>query len=647
MRSWATVLVIWGTAIPLAAQEATEPPVQLDPTDIVAPFPRFPLGRGSLLSPTRTEILRSQSGSSVSVVSGEQLRRSGQPLLQDALRGLPGLDIVRSGGVGQQTSVFLRGTESRHTKVLLDGIPLNDPSGPSRAFDFSTLTVDNIERVEILRGPQSTLYGSDAIGGVINIITRRGEGPRQIRFRTLAGRYGTFQQSASMSGSTDRMYYSLGGSFLETDGFSTAAPRLGNREKDGFRNGSLSGRWGWLITDGVDLDVVLRYSDSDAQIDGFEFPTGPVDDLLRKLKNETFGMRTQLRLSNDEGNIEHKLGWSVSKFHRRDTSPGLFGTAAFEGETQQLDWQANLLLLSSDHHRNTLTTGAAYIDEQASSTSLPRDSLQTTGMFVQDQVVLGDRWSTVVGGRWDEYSLAGTARTYRVTSRYTLVDIGAAIHGSIGTGFRAPAINELFDPNLGNLDLRPEESFGWEMGWEQALAEGNLVVDATYFRNDIDDLVVFQFTGTGVFGGQLFNVESALSTGVELAGSLRLGADTTATAAYTYTDARNRTHGTQLVRRPANKVRLGLEHQFGDSGPLVSLNYQWVDQRDDFDGGGLITRLDEYSLLNATVSYDLSDRLQLFARLDNVTDENYEEVFGFASPRFGVYSGAVLLLGGE
>ena len=646
MRAW--VLVVVGvTAIPLVAQDEIAPPVQLGPTDVVAPFPRFPLGRGTVVSPTRTEILDSRSGSSVSVVSGDELRRGGQSLLHEALRGMPGLDIVRSGAVGQQTSVFLRGTESRHTKVLLDGIPLNDPSSPSRAFDFSTLTVDNIERVEILRGPQSTLYGSDAIGGVINIITRRGEGPRRFRFMTLGGRYGTFQQTANVSGSTEDVYYSLGGSFLETDGFSTAASRLGNSEQDGFRNGSLSGRWGWLVSDNVDLDVVLRYTDSDAQIDGFAFPTGPVDDLFRKLKTETFGMRTQVRLVNDAADIEHKLGWSVTKFHRRDTNPGLSGTPAFDGETQKLDWQANLLLLSDEDQQNTLTVGADYTDEQASSTNVSRDSLQAAGVFVQDQIVVGKRWSTVVGGRWDDYSQAGSARTYRVTSRYLLGDSGSAVHGSIGTGFRAPAINELFDPNLGNLGLRPEESFGWEIGWEQPLAAGSVLVDATYFRNDIDGLVVFQFTGTGPFGGQLFNVDSALTSGVELAGSIRLTADTTATVAYTYTDARNRTQRTRLVRRPANKVRLGWEHRFGDQGPRVSVNYQWVDQRDDFDGSGLVTRLDEYSLLNATVSYELSERLQLFARLDNVTDENYEELFGFASPRFGVYSGAVILLGGE
>ena len=162
--------VLWAQDAPIA-----DPPPVLGPTDVIGRFPRSPLSGRAVLSSTRTEILREQNGSSVTVISGEQLRGSGRPLLQDALRGTPGLDVVRSGSPGQQTSVFIRGAESRHTKVLLDGIPLNDPSSPSRAFDFSSLTVDNIERVEVIRGPQSTLYGSDAIGGVINIVTRRGQ----------------------------------------------------------------------------------------------------------------------------------------------------------------------------------------------------------------------------------------------------------------------------------------------------------------------------------------------------------------------------------------------------------------------------------------------------------------------------------------
>lgn len=624
-----------------------EPPPVLDTTEVLAPFPRNPLSGRAVISSTRTEIPRGQDGSSVTVITGEQLRSSGQGLLHEALRGVPGLNVVRAGSPGQQTSVFIRGAESRHTKVLLDGIPLNDPSSPSRAFDFSNLTVDNIERIEVLRGPQSTLYGSDAIGGVINIITRRGEGPTKYRFSTLGGRYGTFRQSANVSGGTDRVYYSLGGSYVDSDGFTTAAPRLGNSEKDGFRNGNLSGRFGWLASDTTDVDVVVRYTDAEAQIDGYQFPVGPVDDLLRKLKNETFAFRTQLRTESFDGLIEQKFGFSYAHFNRRDTNAGFFGTPVFDGSTSKFDWQANVVLYETEVIRSVLTSGLDYLDEGASSSASARQSLHATGFYVQQHLVLDDRWSTVAGARWDRYSLAGPAKTYRVTSRYTADESGTAFHGSIGTGFRAPAINELFDPNLGNLDLKPERSFGWELGVEQSLADGDLVIDATYFRNDIDNLIVYQFDGTGPFGGHLYNVDEALTAGVEVTANLRVSEATSATFGYTSLDARNRTTGSRLMRRPSNTYRIGLDHRFADEGVSVGLNYQWVDRRDDFDGGGFVTSVDEYSLLNATVRWDYTDRLQLFARLDNITDETYEEVWGFATPRFGIYAGVTILLGGD
>ena len=650
MRGTACGLLLLAAAGPAWAQQPgriSESPPVLDTTDVVAPFPRNPLSGRAVLSSTRTEILREQNGSSVTVITGEQLRRSGQSLLRDALRGTPGLNVVRAGSPGQQTSIFIRGTESRHTKVLLDGIPLNDPSSPSRAFDFSNLSVDNIERVEVLRGPQSTLYGSDAIGGVINIVTRRGQGPPRYRFSTLGGRFGTFRQSASVSGGTERVHYSLGGSFFESDGFTTAAPRLGNTENDGFRNGNLSGRFGLLTSDTTDVDVVVRYTDAEAQIDGYEFPVGPVDDLLRKLKNETFAMRTQLRTEMLDGLIEHKVGFSYTNFHRRDTNPGLFGTPAFDGSTAKFDWQANALLYETARHRNVFTAGLDYLDEGASSTMAARRSLHATGFYLQDHVVIDEGWSTVVGARWDRYSKAGSAETYRVTSRYLLDESDSAFHGSIGTGFRAPAINELFDPSLGNLDLRPERSFGWELGVEQPLGDGDLVVDVTYFRNDIDDLIVFQFDGTGPWGGRLYNVEQALTAGVETTANLRVSEVTSASLGYTSLEARNRTTDSRLVRRPSNTFRVGLDHRFDDEGVRVGLNYQWVDRRDDFDGAGFVTSLDEYSLLNATVSWEYSDRVQLFARMDNITDETYEEVWGFASPRFAIYAGATILLGGD
>ena len=212
------------------------------------------------MTATRTETRTSEVGSAISVISEEQIRKSGQTTLLGVLRtaGVPGIDFAQTGGPGSQTSAFIRGTNSQHTKVLLDGIPLNDPSSPGRAFDFGTFSLDNVDRIEVLRGAQSTLYGSDAIGGVINIITKRGQGPAQYRFSSLGGTFGTWQESAGVSGGNERYYYSLNGSFLNTDGFSAASRRFGNTENDGFRNGNLGLRTGYIFNEFFDFSLSIH-----------------------------------------------------------------------------------------------------------------------------------------------------------------------------------------------------------------------------------------------------------------------------------------------------------------------------------------------------------------------------------------------------
>ena len=222
---------------PVAAESAAASSTGQDPDDslsipetrviakpIPGPFPREALPDDASITANRTETLRSQVGSSMSVITEEQIRRSGQTTLLGVLRdaGVPGIDFAQSGAPGSVTSGFIRGANSAHTKVMMDGVPLNDPSSPTRNFDFGTFSLDNVERIEIIRGPQSTLYGSDAIGGAINIITKRGNGPAQFRSTSMGGTFGTWQQSLSVSGGTDQYYYSLSGSYLQSDGFSAA-----------------------------------------------------------------------------------------------------------------------------------------------------------------------------------------------------------------------------------------------------------------------------------------------------------------------------------------------------------------------------------------------------------------------------------------
>ncbi len=590
-------------------------------------------------TPDRSTTPVSEVGSSVTVITREQIERSGFTNAADVLRGvpgvdvvqqaLPGLDVVQQGGPGRITTVFIRGANSQQTKVLLDGIPVNDPSNASRLFDFANLTTDNIERIEVLRGPQSTLYGSDAIGGVINIITARGSGPLKIRANTMGGSFGTTNQVANISGGTDLYNYSFGMSFFNNDGFSSAAKQLGNRERDGFNNKTYSGRFGITPAEEFEVDYIFRYIDADADVDDFDFITGlPFDNFGRRNLTESFFQRVQLRSVLFEGMIEAKAGFNLTNYNRFDTDPGMFVPEQFKGQTRMFDAQVNLQV--SDN--NTFTVGTDYLNEDALSSFNPMVSQNLAGFYALEKFSVGDRWFSTLGYRFDEQSAAGSAETYRFTNAIDVWETGTTFRGSIGTGFRAPALAEnLFA--FGNPALRPETSKGWDVGVEQSILDGDVTVMATYFRNDFRNLIIFDLDTF-----LLENVGNALSSGLEFSSIVHLTDSTSLVGTYTLTDTLDRDTGLELLRRPRNKGSVGIVQYFGEDRAALSMNVLMVGQRRD-------TRreLTGYTVAYMNGYYNLNDYWQLFGRVDNVFDEYYEEVAGFGVANLSAYAGLRLV----
>lgn len=607
---------------------STAQPSALPETEVTGrlnTFPAEPLPANDVISPTRTPQPASQTASSVTVITREQIERSGQVNVAEVLRGTLGVDVVRQGGPGGITSVFMRGANSQQTKVLLDGIPINDPSNASRLFDFSTLTTDNIERIEVLRGPQSMAYGSDAIGGVISIITRRGQGPLSVRAGMLGGAFKTGQTSVNVQAGDENAYYSVTGSFLSTGGISAASARVGGVEHDGFNLGTASGRMGWNVTPDLNIDYVFRMTDGLAEVDDFDFFTGlPVDNLIRKNATNSVANRVQFNWFTLDGKLQQKVGFNVNNVERRDNDPG-FSPGRFHGQTRELDYLANAIVAPN----NTVSVGANYLVEDAFASDNPQQSQNVKGIFIQDQFQLFDRFFGTAGARWDDTSRAGPAQTYKVTGLYRHDETNTGLHGSIGTGFRQPALAEnLFA--FGNPNLRPEHSKGWDVGVRQGLYEDWLWCDTTYYRNEFTDLIIFDFNTFS-----LQNVGRARASGVEMTLFCQLTDLTVANVAYTLDDTLNADTGAQLLRRPREKWTVGLTRRWFQNKGAATLQFMYFSNR--LDTNNFV--LPNYTLLNLSGNYFYSDRLEFVARFDNLLNTEYEEVRGYGVPGFGAYGG--------
>ena len=617
-------------AIPLVTVSAEEKATILPDTVVTATF-----------VPTKVEAV----GSAVTVVTDEQIAKSQKRAVSEILREVPGLAVNRSGTVGSFTTIRIRGAEGNHTLVLIDGIEVNDPSGGSE-FDFGSLRAADIERIEVLRGPQSALYGSDAIGGVVNIITKRGSGPATAHLDLEGGSFRTGQVSTRLRGGGDGFHYSLGASGYTTDGVSVAPKSEGNREADGNNNGTVNIKFGFVPIDNLELDFTGRYVNDTTESDTQPAVAGIIrtvdsDSKTRKIQRSG---SARLTYSLYDGGWEHIVGISGHEEVADDTTNDAT-TFEADGEKVRFHYQTNILFdtpsvadgehgltFLAEHEEDSQFTLSAFGSTDRSITNL--------GYVGEYRAGLWDQLFLTVAGRYDDNDTFKNATTYRLTAAFLLHDLGARLHGSYGTGVKNPTLFELFGSLAnftGNPDLSPESSKGWDAGIEQRLFSDRLTLDATYFNNRITDLI----QGSGITSRNL-NGTSKIQ-GLELTLDAKLARELTLNGQYTYTNTKD-ANGTELVRRARHMASLNVSYGFLDDRANLNLGIDYTgEQRDiqfsNFFATSSAVTLDDFVLLGVAGSYRLTDNIKLTARLENLLDQDYQEVLGFDAPGIGAYVG--------
>jgi vitamin B12 transporter len=593
-----------------------------------------------VVTATRVPTPELQVASSITVVSADEIATRELQTLPELLKQVPGLNVVQTGGAGGQTSVFMRGTNSNHTKVLVDGIDVGDPSNAGGAFDFAHFLTQDIEKVEILRGPQSGLYGSDAIGGVINIITKSGSGPAQLGAALEAGSFDTFNQTAVLSGSLDQFHYAANLEHFHSGKTPVTPLDLlapgEQRIDDYYDNLTASTKLGFDVTQNLDVGLVARYTDSHLRLTGENFNNFPADfpDSSQSANNtlQTYARATAHLLSFD-GMLEQTLGAAYSNIRSSDFSPLAARSDAVGGRVK-FDWQGNIKLAPNEK----LVLGAEH--ERDEITSPISAGTKIDSGYAELQSGFGDRFFDTVSVRYDENDRFGGKTTYRFAPAFLIMETGTKLKLSVGTGFKAPTLNQLFQSFpafnfFANPNLRPESSLGWDAGFEQGLAADTLRFGITYFHNQIKNLIADSADFTTDI-----NVGRAVTQGIESFAAYRPLQTLNLRLDYTFTQATDEISHEELLRRPKHKGTLN-----ADWRPTMRLSLDatlltvgsWVDGNRDFS----IQRLNAhpYTTMDLAAGYDVSSHLNVYVRISNLLDRHYENPVGFLAPSLGAFAG--------
>jgi vitamin B12 transporter len=598
-----------------------------------------------IVTADRVPYPKSQVASSVTVISSEQIQASQQQTVGEILRGVPGVDVVQSGGPGGNVSVFIRGANSEHTLVIVDGIESNDPISPTRAFDFANFSLDNIEQIEVIRGPGSVLYGSDAIGGVILITTKKGEGPLQTTVSAEGGSFGSFSEHARLSGGDKESTYSFTASQRNRDGFSSADKRDGNNEKDSYDTTNVSGLVTNKLSDTVESSLVARYSNARTELDNFGGVGG--DDPNRVLFDNQVFTRGQLATNFFGGVLKQKIGIAYANHwyddnNRVDEARPLDSIVSnYTGKSRKVDLQ-NVVKASE---QVDITFGYENETDQGSSSFasdgrfgpfvdiLDDTSVTTNGYYLQGRWNYDDTLITSASGRIDEHSVFGSQSTWKVGPTLLLGD--TKISSTLGTGYKAPSIFQLYS-SYGNRDLRPEDSLGWDVGIEQSLYKDQMTFGVTYFNNDFNDLITFDPT---TFKSE--NIANAQSSGIEVFSTSKFGTDLNLDLSYTMTNTEDSETNERLLRRARNKAKVAVRYQATEKSEVgieMLMNGKRLDN--DFSTfPATPVDLGGYVLLNLTSRYKISDQFEIFGRAENILDQEYQEVRGFGTQGAAYFAG--------
>ncbi len=605
-----------------------------------------------VVTATKTPVPLHQVTSAVEVWTEEDLQRRQVKTLLEALRLSQGAAVLQNGGPGGSASVRIRGGSSNQTLVLIDGAIVN--SATLGQFNFAHITTDNIEKIEIVRGAQSTLWGADAMGGVLSITTKRGSGPLKAGGFFEYGSFNTLREGGHVSGSKGPFDFSLALSRWDTTGISQINDRRGASERDAYRNWQASSRLGVTLPHDGRLDFNFRWWNASLDIDN---SFGPSDVLKAKNDSEQFIF---------SGTYRQTLAdrWNHVLTISRSQETGLFDPGTLQrklstgmtsvpfGDPNETRVSANRIESQHDFRLNryvTLTAGYQFREQIGENEiGLSEKIVSSHGGFGQMQFNLFDRVFATAGVRHDGYNTFGDATTYRITGGYLVKETNTKMRGSYATGFRAPSINELFWPGFGNPDLEPETNQSFDVGVDQTLFAGRVTISGGYFWNRYRDLIQTiqsaEVCGMGSFGANYcpVNVASARSQGWEGMVNVVMVQDRPwikrleLRGQYTMTLTRDLMTGSRLARWPVDQASLNLYYQPVDSLNMI-LDVRFAGTQ--FNDRENTQRVNSFNVVNLAVNHEISDQFQAYVRVDNLFDEEYEEILFFGTPGRSVFGG--------
>ncbi len=644
-------LVGIAVATPATAQIAVRPDAATDPRAAVIDAKD---GDAIIVTATRAPTPIDRVASAITVLDKAAIDRNQDLGATELLLRTPGVSIARNGGYGTNTTLRIRGAETDQTVVVIDGVKLNDPASAGGGYNFANLLTGDAARIEVLRGPQSILWGSQAIGGVVNVVTPLPQRALEGSLDLEAGSRKTISARAAIGGKAGPLAFRIGGQSFRTDGISAISPAFGGAEADGYSNQSVSGRAVLELAKGLSADLRGYYSNGRTDID-----TSTADSPEFTLNREFVGY-AGLNVDLFGGRLRNRIGYGYTDTKRDNYNPALPRAQTFDssGRNERIDYQGNLAIarwlnatFGIEHERSRFSSVSP---PAALATPVPAPAIgraELTGIYGQfnAQPIAG---LTLTGGvRRDAHSRYGAKTLFEGGAAWAL-PTGTVVRARYGEGFKAPTLFQLFS-DFGNQALNPEQAKGWEAGAEHHLFGGVLTFGATYFERRTTDLIIFSSCTTSATiplcfqpgttirrSGYYQNVSRSFAQGVEVATAVKLGSRLSVDGNYTYTLAVDRSGGANqgrwLPRRPRETANASISYAM-PQGLSASVALRWSGA--SFDNAANTVRLAPYALVDLRGEVPVTRTLSIYARVENILDKSYQTAFRYNSLGRSVYAG--------